>query len=523
VQSIDFRLLGPFEVRIGGQHLPVTSPKHRVLLAGLLLRAGQPVAVGELTEALWQGPSLPANPRRAVQLYAARLRDLLAARDADPLISTWADGYQANVEQDQTDLGRFRRLLSDARKAGRDGALDDEAALLEAALAQWRGEPLADVPSELLHREAAPPLAEQRMRALERLFDVKLRLGRHVEVTGELLALTARNPLRERLWALLVIALDRSGRRADALSSYHAVRSALVAELGTEPGRELQAAHAAVLAGHPRSRPVPRQLPAGVLPFTGRAAELSWLDEQLPCPEGRWQPMRLVLVTGTAGIGKTVLAVHWARRNADCFPDGQLWADLRGTGDGAALAPSQVLRRFLRALGVKDAEIPADLDEAAALYRSRADGRRMLVVLDNAASSEQVRPLLPAAPYNMTLVASRRHLSGLVAAEGGCLLRLELPAHGDARRMLSARLGGRAIAEPDAVDRIIALCARLPRALGLAAARASAFPGLSLNALADELEAAHGSREEEQARSSWRRVQVWSGIGCLPGVGARPG
>jgi hypothetical protein len=134
-----------------------------------------------------------------------------------------------------------------------------------------------------------------------------------------------------------------------------------------------------------------------------------------------------------------------------------------------------------------------------------------------------VRPLLPAAPYNMTLVASRRHLSGLVAAEGGCPLRLELPGHGDARRMLSARLGGRAIAEPDAVDRITALCARLPRALGLAAARASAFPELSLNALADELEAAHGSREEEQARSSWRRIQVWSGIGCLPSVGARSG
>jgi DNA-binding SARP family transcriptional activator len=216
------------------------------------------VSADELVEAIWDGTDPPTNPRRTVQLYAARLRELFAITGQPAVIATWADGYRADVRPEQTDLGRFQWLLDEADKAAARGAPDAEASLLTRALEQWHGEPLAGVPSELLQREAVPRLSEQRLQAQERLFDAELRRGRHAEITGELIALTARYPLRERLWTQLVTALHRSGHRSEALRDYHAIQQALAAELGVAPGDELQVAHAVALAGEPAAAPVPR-------------------------------------------------------------------------------------------------------------------------------------------------------------------------------------------------------------------------------------------------------------------------
>jgi DNA-binding SARP family transcriptional activator len=498
-----FRLLGPFEVRTGGRRVEVMSPKHRVLLAVLLLHAGRPVPVERLAEAVW-GEAQPDNPRRVVHVYVTRLRRLLALSGPGETIATCADGYRIDVRPEQVDLGRFRRCLEEAARAAGRGDLDAEEAGLAAALAQWRGEPLADVPSELLQREAAPQLHEQRLQAIERRVDIELGRGRRDELVGELVALTAQHPQREPLWARLMIALHRSGRRADALDAYHTVRRHLADELGIDPGEELQARYATVLAGSPGRDhdrparavalpPVPRQLPPDPPAFTGRVEERAQLDELLADRSGGDAPARTVVISGTAGVGKTALVTHWARRVADRFPDGQLWVDLRGLDPGRAVTAGRALERFLRALGVPDSRVPEDLDEAAALYRSLLDGRRMLIVLDDARSAAQVRPLLPGAPGCLLVVTSRSWLTGLIATEGAHPLVLDLLTFQEARQMLAARLGvDRIPAGPADVEEIVGICARLPLALAVVTARAATDPRFGLEDLKAEVRAARG-------------------------------
>jgi DNA-binding SARP family transcriptional activator len=489
---MDFGLLGPLWVGVDGRAVPVGSPKHRVLLAALLLSAGRPVSVADLVEALW-ADAPPDRPRRALQTYVTRLRALL--EEADPgaglLIVTCADGYLIDVAEEQLDLLRFQRRLADADRLGPE----EESIVLVEALAEWRGEPLDDVPSEVLRREAVARLREQRIRVLERRIELDLRRGRHTELIAELRTLTAQEPLRERLWALLMTALQGSGRRSDALAAYRAARQHLVDELGLEPGEELQHVHATILAGRPRDvpggsgqPPVPRQLPLDIPGFTGRAEPLTRLDALLRGGRAVEGVVVISAIAGTAGVGKTALAVHWARRVADRFPDGQLWVNLRGYHPGQAVAPGQALTGFLRALGVPGAQIPVDLDELAAMYRSLMDGRRVLVVLDNALGAEQVRPLLPGAPGCLVVVTSRNRLTGLVAAEAAQLLALDLLPADEARRMLARRLGAERIeAEPDATTEIIDRCGRLPLALAIAAAHANRRPEFPLAALAAEL------------------------------------
>jgi DNA-binding SARP family transcriptional activator len=490
---VEFRVLGPFEVRENGRTVDIGSPKHRVLLATLLLQPGRTVPVEALAEAIWDaGP--PDNPRRVVQVYVARLRKLLASVAGEDIIVTDLDGYRMDVRPGQVDLGRFQQCLRRAREAARRGDLNEEAAALAAALAQWRGEPFVGVSSDRLRHEVVPRLREQRLHAVERRLEVDLRRGRHAESVGELQALTARYPLRERLWALLMEALYLGGRRAEALEVYQRARRRLADDVGLDPGEELRSLHTKVLDGRSRSAgsavpPVPRQLPLDVPAFVGRAAELAKLDALLAGP-GDPAATTVSVLSGTAGIGKTALAAHWARQVADHFPDGQLWANLRGHDPRAAVPSGPVLERFLRALGVRDVDLPRDLDEQAALYRSLMDGRRMLLLLDNAGSAEQVRPLLPGAPGSHVLITCRARLAGLVAAEGARPLTLDVLTPEESRRLLAARLGAhRLAAEPDAVAEMIRLCAGVPLALTRAAARAATDPGRPLHTVAAELPA----------------------------------
>lgn len=492
--DIEFGLLGPLDVRIGGQQLLVRSPKLRILLASLLVEPGRLVPVAKLIEAIW-GSRKPDNPRRTLQLCVTRLRTVLVNAGAGPVITTGADGYRADVPAECVDVKRFHGLLAQADHAADRSDQAGERAALAEATSLWRGEALADVPSDLLHREYGHHFGEQRLQALERQVDLRLRDGRHVEVVDELVELTAAHPLREKLWVQLITALDCSGRRADALISYHLVRRQLAEELGIEPGVELRQLHAKILVGGVVTGTglapfpaVPRQLPAEVIGFAGRADEIGRLHAVLDEHEADLGRSTILLVTGMAGVGKTALAGYWSRRIADRFPDGQLWVDLRGYHHRAAVTAEQALAYVLRAFDFQGRDMPAELDSLVGLYRSVTDGRRMLVVLDNASSVDQVRPLLPGGTGSFVLVTSRNELTGLVAYKGAQAIRLDPFTIREARQMLAPRLGGHRIdAERDAVDRIIGRCGGLPLALAIVAARAVARPGFALDALDQQL------------------------------------
>ncbi len=508
-----FGVLGPIEARVGGRVVPIRSPKHRVVLAALLLQAGSPVSNKELAVAVW-GSHQPEAPRRAVQLIVTRLRASLNTS----MIVTCPDGYLVDVPPESLDLARFRRWLDRADQAAERSDLDAAVAALSEAQAQWRGEPLADVPSELLRRQHVPRLLEQRLQALERRFETELRMGRHLKLVDELVAATAAHPLRERFWVLLMTALHRSGRRSDALRAYHDGRRHLVDASGEEPGEQMRELHAVLLsaptsgAGKSAVSLVPRQLPPEVPGFVGRTRAIAKLDEVLAGGGDDLAP--IVVISGTAGVGKTALALNWSRRMADRFPDGQLWVNLRGYDHRPTMKTGQALVGFLRALGVPPVVIPSDLDSQSALYRSLMDGRRALVVVDNANAAEQVRPLLPGGPGNAVIVTTRSQLTGLVATDGAHATILDLFTEDEGRQMLARRLGaGRVSAEPAATEQIVERCARLPLALAVAAARAAQRPTEPLQTLADQLRAARERLDEfagPDATTDARAVFSWS-------------
>ena len=538
---MEFLLLGPLVVRSGGGVVPVRPGKQRTVLAALLVAANRVVTTDDLAEALW-GASPPPSAQVTLQNYVKRLRHALADADRS-LISTHPHGYQIRAGPGELDLLRFRGLVTAAHAAGRDGQWQSAAEQAATALELWREDPLADVDSELLLHREVPPLIEMRLQAAEIKADASLHLGRHAEVINELSQLAAAHPLRERFWALLMLALYRSGRQADALAAYQRARKMLVAELGTEPGAELSRVQHRVLTGEAdaedQTRPPapararglrrgdssdpaakrlagPRQLPAPVRGFTGRAAELDQLSLLLgdasPQPPG---PVLILAIDGTAGVGKTALAVHWAHQVAARFPDGQLYVNLRGFGPvGAPADPAEAIRSFLEALGADRGRIPVSLDSQAALYRSLLAGKRVLIVLDNALDEQQVRPLLPASPGCLVLVTSRRQMAGLAAVDGARLLNLDVLSPAEARELLARRLGPeRAAAEPHAVGELAVLCGRLPLALAITAARAAAQPGHPLSALATELRDEHGrldALDTADPNASARVVFAWS-------------
>ena len=522
----EFCLLGPLLVRCGGRVVRLPAGKQRAVLAALLLQANRVVTADRLVDVMW-GTTPPPTARAGMQNCVKRLRDSLGA--ARSRISTEPGGYMIFLREGELDVARFEAKLDDARAAARSASWDAAARQAGEALSLWRGPPLADVASEVLAVEAGR-LAGLRLQAAETYTDAMLRLGLHGEVIEELRQLVTVAPLRERFHALLMMALYRDGRQAEALAAFQHARSVLVEELGADPGSELRNLHQQILTADPAlivsdpetagARPTvlaaPRQLPAAVAGFTGRGAELRVLTGMLD-QIGDRGPGTVVIsaIGGTAGVGKTALALHFAHQVADRFGDGQLYVNLRGYDpSGTPATAADAIRGFLDALGVPPERIPASAEGQAGLYRSVLSGKRMLIVADNARDEQQVRPLLPASPGSLVLVTSRRQLAGLAVVDGARLLTLDVLNHADAVYMLTARLGPeRAAADPAAVDRIARLCACLPLALAVAAARAAARPGFALSALTAEL--ADSARRLDaldagEASSSVRAVFSWS-------------
>jgi DNA-binding SARP family transcriptional activator/tetratricopeptide (TPR) repeat protein len=504
---MNFGLLGPLEVRCDGALMPVAAGKQRALLAALLLDGGQLVGLDQLVDVLWSDRP-PPSARVTLQNHVMRLRQSLGSAGR-ARIATESGGYRIQVAAAELDVWRFEALLRQAREAGGAGSWLVAAQTAKAAIGLWRGEPLADVSSETLALREVPRLAELRLQALELRIDADLRCGAHDRVIGDLRKLITTHPLRERLHGLLMQALYLDGRQGEALGAYRQVRTLLVAELGTEPGAELRLLQQQILSCDPAlgdsrpgaidgSRPgaidgsdhgrpaVPRQLPGTVRHFTGRSAELARLTGLLQRPGGS-PSVVISAVGGTAGVGKTALAVHWANQVADQFPDGQLYVNLRGYDPGQPVAANDALARFLRALGLPDASIPAEPDDRAARYQSLLAGRRILVLLDNASSAAQLRPLLPLSPACAAIVTSRDTLAGLVARDGAQRLDLDLLPAADAVRLLSVLIGDRAEVDPAATTALAEYCARLPLALRVAAELAVSRPEVPLGQLVAEL------------------------------------
>jgi DNA-binding SARP family transcriptional activator/Tfp pilus assembly protein PilF len=501
-----FGVLGSLLICEEQKSVAVPAARQRILLATLLLRAGQPVSADMLAETVWDGEP-PSTSVATLRSYVMRLRQTLGSV-AGSRVRTGHHGYLIEAERDEVDVLRFIDLYASGGELTRSGAWQQASDTLTEALALWRGTPLADVPSQLLHRDEVPRLQQQRLQAIEWRIDADLRLGRHSQLVPDLYGLAKEHPLRERFHAQLMLALYRCGRQAEALDAYRAARTTLITELGVEPGAELQQIHHQLLSSDPELTPasapetvavphrpgpdrppVPHQLPAAIRYFAGRQPELVALTElldQLPGPAGT---VAIFAVAGMAGVGKTTLAVSWAHKVADRFPDGQLYVNLRGYSPSSIpTSPATAIRGFLDALGTPAHRIPSDLDAQSALYRSLLAGRRMLIVLDNARDAEQVRPLLPGASGCLVLVTSRDQLIGLVAADGARVLTLNLFTHAEAHDLLGRRLGQhRTTSQPEAADQIVSACAGLPLALAIVAAQAETQPGFPLAALAAEL------------------------------------
>jgi DNA-binding SARP family transcriptional activator len=562
-----FSVLGRLEViSDDGTGLDIAQARQRTLLAVLLLHADQEVSVRRLTGLLCDqdGPTVSPGALRT-QVWA--LRKLLAP--ARRLHTGQYHGYRLEVGPGELDVAQFRELAGQGRHAVESADLPEAVSCLTRALALWGEPPLADVPATLAMAPLAQRLLDERLAAQQLLNEARLGLGQHADLIPELRGSTATDPGNERFWEQLMLALHGAGRTAEALAVYQQARTSMTAELGVEPGHSLRELHRRILAGDPGpSRPgaspaagqrpqftsradqrvaramagsatsgpegqlpggdrkhvVPRQLPAPSRPFVGRDAELAELDGLLRRPDA---PAAVVIsaIGGAAGVGKSALAVHWAHQAADRFPDGQLYLNLRGFDPaGNPTLAAAAIRALLEALGIAADRIPASLDAQAGLYRSLMAGKHMLLVLDNARDAEQVRPLLPGSPGCLVVVTSRSHLAGLAAVEGAHSLRLDLLTDADARALLAARLGQATVdAEPSAAAELVRLCARLPLALVIAAARVAARPRSQLAAFAVELADARSrldALDTGDAPASVRAVFSWS-AGSLSAPAAR--
>ena len=539
-QGLWLAVLGPMEAWKDGTPLPLGPPARRAVLGLLLMEPGVLVRRDTIIDVLW-GEAPPRTAVGLVQAHVSRIRRLLDPGKAagrgdgvvgdDGVISSAGNAYRLRVPCEQLDLLVFRDLTARAAAAWESG---DEVAAMECydqALGLWRGDPLADLEA-LNDYPGIIALSQELVGVLLRYAEIACAMGLYFRVLPRLRTLADADPLNEPAHARLMIALAGCGQQAAAIRVYEGVRSRLDRELGLYPGEELSEAYMQVLrqdirSGKPGLVPmsrlapaeevhvVPRQLPAAPRNFVGRGGELAALSGLLEDQPGQVNGVVIVALTGMAGIGKTALAVHWAHRVVTQFPDGQLFINLRGAGpSGAPAAAAEAVRRFLIALGVPPARIPADPDGQVGLYRSLLVGRRMLIVLDNAQDAEQVRPLLPGSPGSLALITSRNRLTGLAAREGAHLLNLGVLTVSESRDLLRANVGAkRAMAEPAAISELIELCARLPLAVCDVAARATARPGLPLGTLAAGMRDMRGrldALETGEPATSVRMVFSWS-------------
>jgi DNA-binding SARP family transcriptional activator/Flp pilus assembly protein TadD len=534
--AMRLEVLGRLQAWRDGTLLRLGPVQQRVVLAVLAVHANRPVGREQLIDAVW-GSAAPTYAVNLLQKHVSGLRRVLepvrSARAPSQVLSWTDSGYLLSLPADSLDLEVFDREVGRVRAARAVGDLPEAARALHAALQLWRGPAFDGLSSPFLDAER-DRLAERRIGVLEERIEVDLAVGHDTDLVAELRQLVAQHPLRERLRGLLMLALYRSGRQAEALAAFREAQRYLAEELGVEPTTQLQQLHKRILATDPtlavpvaepavatddpepeHRPPMPAQLPRGMPDFTGREAELARLHSLIAAKDG--DPGRAVVITaiaGTAGVGKTSLAVHWAHQISHLFPDGQLYVNLRGFDpQGTAMEPGEAIRGFLDAFGVPPQRASASLEAQAALYRSLLAGRRVLVVLDNARDAEQVSPLLPGAPGCLVVVTSRNRLFGLVAT-GAFPVAVDTLSADEARELLARRLGpDRVAAEPEAVDDIIAACAGLPLALSIVSARAAVHPQFPLAALAQELRDARGGLDAfvgESAATDARAVLSWS-------------
>ena len=519
-----FRLLGPVEVRAGEDWRGIGAPKWRSVLAALLIHPGQIVSADTLIGELWRDEP-PARAANLVSIYVLRLRRLMDDPDGHLLV-TRAPGYLLRVAGDDTDALLFEAMVRDGRRAFAAGNPEGAASRLTEALGLWYGRPLADVPPTPLVEAEAERLSELRLGADELRITAELALGGHDQAVAGLRRLLADHPLREGLWLLLMRALDGAGRHAEALEAYGQARDAISGQLGVDPGAELRQLHADLLAKDtapagvitagslsPPAEPAPEprqarstkraasgpaQLPADIADFTGRDEQVKRLSDLLSGTGATGDPgaVRIAVVAGSGGLGKTSLAVHAAHRVRRRFPDGQLYVDLLGA-TAAPLPPGDVLARFLRDLGVDGRDIPVDEDERAARYRTTLARRRMLVVLDNARDAAQVRPLLPGSASSAVLVTTRSRMPDLASTK---LVDLNVLDDDEALRLFVKVVGEeRAAAEPEATAELLDACAGLPLAIRICAARLVTRSGWTIRAMAGRLTDEHRRLDEMRA------------------------
>jgi DNA-binding SARP family transcriptional activator len=529
--GLDFRILGPLEIWHAGAQVEIVAPKQRDLLALLLTKPGDTADRDWLIEALWDGSPPPAA-KTTLQSCVYRLRKVFEPHPEIALL-TRNNGYLLELPPTAVDAHRFEQLVDlglNTLSTSRTAAVRH----LRAAMALWRGDAFADVALHTV-REFARRLDERRLDVAEQRIAVELDLGHTTDVLGELKAIVDAHPLREGPSELLMTAQYRAGRRADALETYQRLYRRLNQELDVRPSQSASDLHRRILADAsdldqrsslphvepqlttrqiepPTTMPVlklynrkpaagtsgfdaplPRQLPAGIGDFVGRADSLASLDGLL---DAESDAMALAAVSGPPGVGKTTLAVHWAWQVMDRFPDGQLYVNLRGFDpSGQVMEPSEAVRGFLAALRVPPERIPSDFDAQVGLYRSVLAGKRMLILLDNARDVAQVRAFLPGSGSGgcLTLVTSRSDLTGLIATQGARAIVLEPFGVDDAHQLLERRLGSeRVAAEPAAVEDMLAHCAGLPLAVAIVAARATAHSDFPLESVAADLRMSRG-------------------------------
>nr|WP_260611133.1 AfsR/SARP family transcriptional regulator [Streptomyces sp. WAC04770] len=487
----------------------VSAPRQRVVMAALLLNANRVISVDRITEYVWDGAP-PPSAAATVRTYVMRLRQSLGEH-ASARILTRAPGYLLELGEHESDLGQFTAHRRRAAELAERGDLEGSSAALAEALALWREEPLADIPSRTLRDVEGRYLQELRLQTMELRFDAELALLRHAEIVPELVRLVREHPLREALVGKLMLALFRSGRQSEALDLYRRTRVLLVEQLGAEPGADLREVHRHILSAHDRprtpdpqerpapapetaaapaaatvrdrSRPDPAQLPSVPLPLSARSDALARVRHFLTTGTMPAGMVATAVVTGRGGVGKSALALHAAHTMRGSSVHGQLYADLGGAE--RPLTAREVLPRFLADLGVPRDEIPGEESERESLYRSLTAGRRLLVVLDNASGSAQVRPLIPGSGGSRLLVTSRRRLADLEGAR--TLLLGPLDEAGSLELLGSivgtARVGG----EPRAARTVVTVCAGLPLAIRIAGTRLLERPHWSIGHLARRL------------------------------------